>query len=248
MTCQDGGRRFLSRAGGASGVAARAMHVCTSPASLSLRNLLIIVLLHAWLAVLAIRLVWQYWESPVVIEPHRSLVPPGGRGDATSRQAAQSVRESLPRVASLVGVDSLTTHPAAPSGSALADIQPDFLADMRGRLALAPEMISAGISLFHGSSRMGSGTGSCCPARTTALHLEAPQSRSAADIPGKLQELRRQLQRLDPLARFTLTCRGRTFRGFATDAMAATPDNQAAALRFAEAFLTEEMTPPSNQE
>ena len=221
------------------------MNVCTSPASLSLRNLLISVLLHALLAALAIRLVWQYWESPVVIEPHRSLVPPGGHGDATSRQAAQSVRESVPRVASLAGVDSLTSHAAASSGSALADIQPDYLADMPGRIALAPEMISAGLSLFDGSGRLGSGTGSCCPVRTTALHVEATVPLSAADIPGKLVELRRQLQRLDPLARFTLTCHGRALRRFTTDALAATSDNQAAALRFAESFLTDELTSPA---
>jgi hypothetical protein len=222
------------------------MNVCTSPASLSLRNLLISVLLHAWLAALAIRLVWQYWESPVVIEPHRSLVPPGGHGDATSRQAKQSVRESVPRVASLAGVDSLTSHAAASSGSALADIQPGYLADMPGRIAIAPEMISTGLSLFHGSGRLGSGTGSCCPVRTTALHVEATVPLSAADIPGKLAELRRQLQRLDPLARFTLTCHGRTLRRFTTDALAATSDNQAAALRFAETFLTDELTSPAN--
>ena len=46
--------------------------------------------------------------------------------------------------------------------------------------------------------------------------------------------------------RFTLTCHGRTLRRFTTDALAATSDNQAAALRFAEAFLTDELTSPAN--
>ena len=228
------------------------MTIRLSPASRSVWNLVVSCLLHAWVAALAIQLVWRAWESPVVHDCEHSILPPGGRGDATSRQAAQLMRQALTRPESAVGVASLSKHHAAPAGSALADVQRHYLSDMPGKIAVEPVMISTGLSLMSGSGRLGAGTGFCCPGRSerhtpvralasVGLELEAPSPLHADEIPRKLQALRRQLEQLHPQARFTLTCRGSAFRTFSPDALAPTPANQAAALRFAEAFLEEEL-------
>jgi hypothetical protein len=216
------------------------------------------VMIHAWMAGVAMTLVWKYWEG--FSEPEASLIKPndgGARGSRAPerpklRMAALTAERKQKVIASkLPSLYSLSTRRGVQSGIGLVN-----LPDIQG----AGWFGGHGSGILRGEGSWGAGSGGgyigtgvyCGKRKVSRPPTERPLTNAVIvlDLSGSVREradsreiveheLVMSLSRLTPGTAFNVVCFARTAVSFSRTNVPATEGNIAAAIAFVRALCHE---------